>query len=173
VTAVTHTVAMGARHRLSPAFLAGLLAGGVGALSSVGTELALGVHFPLLTDTAFSAFIAGLAGGLLYAVLVAMVRRPVALLWILTLGAATVDSLLIALLPLPAGPGLRAGMPFDGLVIPIEQIGALVSLGRFGTAHFPATYLPADMLLHYIPALAVAVLVPRWAASSTAGNANA
>jgi hypothetical protein len=155
-----------ARSALSPALRAGLVAGGVGALSSVGAELVLGVRFPLLSDTAMSAFLAGLGGGLLYAVLVVITRRPISALWWLTLGIATVDSLLIALLPLPAGPGLGAGTPFDGLVIPIEQMGALLGLGHFGTTHFPTAYLPADAVLHFIPALAVAGLVPRWATRS-------
>lgn len=154
---------MKARQRLNTALVAGLGAGVVGALSSVGAELSLGVRFPLLTDTALSAFFAGLAGGLLYAFLIGITRRPVSVLWIMSLGIATVDSLLIALLPLPAGPGLRVGAPIDGLIIPIEQLGALLGVGHFGTTHFPTTYLPADTLLHYIPALAVAVLVPRWA----------
>jgi hypothetical protein len=163
VTDVMQTEDMKARQRVNTALVAGLGAGVVGALSSVGAELVLNVPFPLLTDTAVSAFLAGLAGGLLYAVLIRIVRRPVSLLWILTLGIATVDSLLIALLPLPAGQGLQAGTPFDGLMIPIAQLGALLGVGHFGTTHFPAMYLPADTVLHYIPALAVAVLVPRWA----------
>jgi hypothetical protein len=154
---------MDARSRLSGALVAGLGAGIAGAAASVAAELALSVRFPLPADTASSAFFAGLAGALLYAVLIGNVRRPVSILWILSLGIATVDSLLIALLPLPAGPALPGGLPIDGLVIPIEQIGALLGVFHFTPTHFPAAYLPADMLLHYIPALAVAALVPRWA----------
>ena len=159
-----HVQRRDARPRLNVALAlaAGLGAGIVGAAGSVAAELALGVRFPPPTDTAWSAFFAGLAGGLLYAVLVGSVRRPVSILWILSLGIATVDNLLIALLPLPVGPGLQGGVPIDGLIIPIEQLGALLGIWHFGPTHFPVTYLPADMLLHYIPALAVAVLVPRW-----------
>lgn len=160
VTDVTQAEAMHARRRLSMALVAGLGTGVVGALGSVVAQLGLGVRFPLLSDTAWSAFFAGPAGGLLYAVLVGAVRRPVSVLWILSLGIATLDSLLIALLPLPAGPGLKVGIPIDGLIIPIEQLGALLGFGRLGTTHFPVMLLPADTLLHYIPALAVAVLVP-------------
>lgn len=155
--------ALKAQQKLGTTLAAGLGAGIVGAVSSVGAQLALGVRFPLLPDTALSAFFAGLAGGLVYAVLVGVVSRPVAVLWILSLGIATVDNLLIALLPLPAGPGLNVGIPIDGLIIPLEQLGALLGLGHFGTTHFPLMYLPADTLLHYIPALSVAALVPRWA----------
>ena len=154
-----------ARPRLNVALAAGLGAGIVAAAASVAAEFALGVRFPLPADTALSAFFASLAGGLLYAVLVETVRRPVFMLWILSLGIATLDNLLIVLLPLPAGPGLR-GAPIDGLIIPIEQLGALLGIWHFGPAHFPAAYLPADILLHYIPALAVAVFVPRWAKAS-------
>jgi hypothetical protein len=150
------------RFHVALALAAGLGAGLVGAAGSVAAELALGVRFPPPADTAWSAFFAGLSGGLLYAVLVESVRRPVSILWILSLGIATVDNLLIALLPLPAGPGLQVGVPIDGLIIPIEQLGALLGIWHFAPAHLPVTYLPADMLLHYIPALAVAVLVPRW-----------
>jgi hypothetical protein len=160
---MTQPKPMKVQQRLSMAMGAGLGAGVVGALVSVVAQLGLGVRFPLPPETAFSAFFAGLAGGLLYAMLVGVVRRPVSVLWILSLGIATFDSLLITLLPLPAGPGLNIGLPIDGLIIPIEQLGALLGLGHFGTTYFPATYLPADTLLHYIPALAVVVLVPRLA----------
>jgi hypothetical protein len=157
-----HVQALDTRSRLSMAVVAGLGAGLAGAAASVIAEAALGVPFPLPADTAVSSFVAGMGGGLLYAALVGNVRRPVPWLWILTLGIATVDSLLIALLPLPAGPGLQ-GPPLDGLIIPIEQIGALLGIWRFGPTHFPAAYLPADALLHYLPAIIVAILVPRWA----------
>ena len=160
--------ALDTRQRLSMALVAGLGAGVVGAVGSVATQLGLGVRFPLLPDTASSAFFAGLAGGLLYAVLVGMVRRPVSALWILSLGIAMLDSLLIVLLPLPAGPTLKVGVPIDGLITPIEQIGALLGVGHFATVHFPVSYLPADTLLHFIPAVAVALLVPRWAKASSA-----
>lgn len=159
------------QQRLSAALLAGLGAGLAGAAAAVAAELALSVRFPLPADTAVSAFFAGVAGGLLYGILVGSVRRPVSVLWALSLGFATVESLLIAFLPLPAGPGLQVGLPIDGLIIPIEQIGALLGVWHFGPTHFPAAYLPADVLLHYLPAIAVAVLVPRWVRSHTAAAA--
>lgn len=165
-----HVQAIDARSRLSMAVVAGLGAGLAGATASVIAEVALGVRFPLPADTAVSSFVAGMGGGLVYAALVGNVRRPVSVLWILSLGIATVDSLLIALLPLPAGPGLQ-GAPIDGLIIPIEQIGALLGIWQFGPTHFPASYLPADALLHYLPAIAVAVLVPRWAGHRAAQSA--
>ncbi len=155
--------AIEARPRLSTGLVAGFVAGIVGGLGSIVAGWALRVSFPPLSDTAWSAFFAGLVGGPLYIVLVGAVRRPASVLWALTLGVATVDSLLIAVLPLPAGPGPAVGIPIQGLIIPVAQLGALLGLGHFGTTHFPVTYLPADAVLHYIPAVAVAVLVPRWA----------
>ena len=153
--------AMEARPRPSMALVAGFAAGTIGALGTLVAAWALGVSFPSPPDAASSAFFAGLVGGPLYAILAGVVRRPASVLWALSLGVATVDSLLIALLPLPAGPDV--GLPIDGLIIPIAQLGALLGVGHFGTTHFPPAYLPADTLLHYIPALAVAALVPRWA----------
>lgn len=135
-----HVQALDAQRRLSAALVTGFGAGLAGAAAAVAAELALSVRFPLPADTAVPAFFAGVAGGLLYAVLVGNVRRPVSVLWVLSLGFATVDSLLIALLPLPAGPGLQGGLPIDGLIIPIEQIGAL-----FGVRHFRTDTLPCGV----------------------------
>jgi hypothetical protein len=101
--------------------------------------------------------------GLLYALLGRLVRRPAAALWALSLAIATVDSLLIAMFPLPAGHGIHAGIPIDGLIVPVRQLAALVGVGRFGGRHFPAAFLPADTVLHFIPAVAVGLFVPRWA----------
>ena len=140
--------------------LAGIGAGMVAALATAAAELAMGVHIPPVKESALSAFFAALAGGLLYAALFETVRRPVTALWIASLGIATVDSLLVALLPMPAGRGFDIGIPIDGLIVPLRQLAALVGLGHFGSRHFPATLLPADTVLHYIPALTVALLVP-------------
>ena len=160
---MTHAETMKAQQPRNMALVAGFGAGIVGALGSALAQLTLGVRFPLLPDTVWSAFLAGLAGGVLCAILVGVVRRPASVLWILSLATATLNSLLIALLPLPAGPGLQVGIPIDGLIIPVEQLGALLGFGHFGTTHFPVMYLAADTVLHYIPAVAVGVLVPRWA----------
>jgi hypothetical protein len=141
---------------------AGIGAGVVAAVGSVGVQLAAGVRIAPLPEIAWSAFVAGLAGGLLYWVLAHVVRRPIPALWGVSLGIATLDNVLIALLPLPGGHEPHLGIPIDGLVIPLRQMGALAGLGHFGARFFPAAKLPADIIMHYVPAVAVAMLVPWW-----------
>jgi hypothetical protein len=109
--------------------------------------------------------VAGALGGLLYGWLSRISRRPVAALWVITLVVATIDSLLIAALPLPVGPNPSTGIPIVGLVVPIRQLFALVGIGRLGTHHFPAAYIAADTGTHYVTAAAVSLLVPSWARS--------
>jgi len=157
----------GARVDLT-SLVAGTVAGAVAAAASVGVQLAMGVRYPEAPETAWSAFVAGIAGGLLYAVLVRLVRHPARALWAASLGIATLDSLLIIALPLPAGHGPHLGIPIEGLVVPLRQMAALVGLGHLGARHFPAALLPADTVLHYIPAAAVAALVP-WLAGTRRG----
>jgi hypothetical protein len=140
--------------------VAGVGAGLAAALGSVGLQLVTGVHIAPLPEVAWSAFVAGIAGGLLYGVLVRVARRPILALWVVSLGIATLDNLLIALLPLPGGHEPHLGIPIDGLLIPLRQMGALAGFGHFAARFFPAGKLPADMLMHYVPAVAVAALVP-------------
>jgi hypothetical protein len=83
---------------------------------------------------------------------------------VVSLGIATLDNLLIALLPLPGGHEPHLGIPIDGLLIPLRQMAALAGFGHFATRFFPVWKLPADMLMHYVPAVAVAALVP-WLAA--------
>jgi hypothetical protein len=139
---------------------AGIGAGMVAALGSVGLQLATGVRIAPLPEIAWSAFVAGIAGGLLYWVLARVVRRPVLALWGVSLGIATLDNLLIALLPLPGGHEPHFGIPIDGLVVPLRQMAALAGFGHFGAGYFPVAKLPADVVMHYVPAVAVAALVP-------------
>jgi hypothetical protein len=144
----------------STAVVAGMIAGLVSASASVGAQLFLAARLPEINETAWSAFVAGIAGGMLYYALVRLVRQPGRALWALSLGIATVDSALIIFLPLPAGHGPHLGIPIDGLIVPIRQMAALAGMGHLGARHFPSAYLPADTVLHYIPAVAVASLVP-------------
>ena len=60
---------------------AGIGAGIVAPLGTVGVQLATGVRVAPLPEIAWSAFVAGIAGGLLYWVLARVVRRPVLALW--------------------------------------------------------------------------------------------
>ena len=139
---------------------AGVVAGALAALLSAGAQLLMGARVPDLNETAWSAFAAGAAGGLLYYALLRFVRRPVDTLWAVSLAIATADSLLIALLPLPAGHGPHLAIPVDGLVVPVRQMAALAGLGHLGTRHFPGRFLAADTVLHYIPAAVVGTVVP-------------
>src|SRR5437879_11862888 len=95
---------------------AGIGAGAVAAVGSIGIQLATGVHIASLPEVAWSAFVAGIAGGLLYWVLAHVVRRPIPALWGVSLGIASLDNLLIALLPLPAGDEPPPGVPLDSLL---------------------------------------------------------
>jgi hypothetical protein len=152
--------------RRESAFLAaGIGAGTLAALGSVGLQLAMGVRIAPLPEIAWSAFVAGIAGGLLYRALAQVAARPILALWVVSLGIATLDNLLIAFLPLPGGREPHLGIPIDGILVPLRQMAALAGLGHFGARFFPAGKLPADMLMHYVPAVAVAVLVPWWAGS--------
>src|SRR5437879_1577184 len=141
---------------------AGIGAGVVAAVGSMGIQLATGVHIASLREVAWSAFVAGIAGGLLYWVLAHVVRHPIPALWGVSLGIATLDNLLIAFLPLPGGHEPRLGIPIDGLMIPLRQMAALAGFGHFGARFFPVAKLPADIIMHYVPAVAVAMLVPWW-----------
>lgn len=62
---------------------------------SVVLEIATFALVPPRVATLWSAFVAGILGGLLYGGLCRMARRPVVALWAITLVIATIDSLLI------------------------------------------------------------------------------
>ena len=142
---------------------AGALAGVVPAVVSVVLEIATFAHVPLRVATLWSAFVAGILGGLLYGGLCRMARRPVVALWAITLVIATIDSLLIATLPGASGRSPSVGIPISGLMTPFRQFRALARVGHLGTRHFPGAYLAVATMTHYITA--VALLVPRWAKS--------
>jgi hypothetical protein len=140
--------------------LAGAVAGLVAAVISAIVRVVFHAVLPPLIPTMGSAFVAGLVGGLLYVGLTRLLDYPGWALWILGLLLATVDSILVALLPAAAGPAPRYLFPIAGLMFPIRQIAALVGLGQFGTGRFPAQYLFANTVIHYVTAAAVALVVP-------------
>jgi hypothetical protein len=146
--------------------LAGAGAGIVAALACVVLVLVLR-EAPPPTYTAWSAFVAGVLGGVVYAWMSRVVSRPALALWIISLGLATVDSLMIIALPLPAGPAPKIGIPAAGLIVPIRQAAALVGMGQFSDRHFPAAFLVNVTIIHYVTAVAVALLVPWWARRRT------
>jgi len=142
--------------------LAGVGAGVVAALAGLAVGAVMRASIPPPFFVAWSAFAAGVLGGLLYAWLSRLLDRPAPALWIITLALATIDSALIAFLPMPAGAS-PVRLPIVGLIVPLRQIAALVGIGRLGERHFPAANLAADTLMHYTTAVAVALLVPAWA----------
>lgn len=140
--------------------LAGIGAGAVAAVACVGVEIALHARLPPRVPTLWSAFVAGILGGLLYGWLTRVVRRPVAALWAIALVVATIDSLLIAALPPASGRGPSTGVPIVGLVAPLRQLLVLVGIGHFSERRFPASSLLAFTATHYITAVSVSLLVP-------------
>ena len=80
----------------------------------------------------------------------------------ITLALAAVDSLLIYFVPLPDVIETPPHLPIYGLLVPLRMIGALVGIGRFGQDHFPSASIPQDIAVHFVTALAVALLVPWW-----------
>jgi len=144
--------------------LAGLGAGIVAAAATVATSL-IGGRVPPPVPAAWSALVAGVVGGLLYVWLTRVASRPTTALWVIALVLATIDSLLITLLPLPSGSVILFGAPIIGLMVPIKQVLALVGLGHFGARHFPARFLATDAAMHYVTAAVVSLLVPWWAGS--------
>jgi hypothetical protein len=141
--------------------LAGVGAGIVAGAATMGVSL-IGGRVPPPMAAGWSALVAGAAGGLLYVWLTRVSSRPATALWIITLVIATIDTLLIALVPLPSGRGTVLGLPVYGLVVPIKQLLAFVGLAHFSARHFPARFLPTDAAMHYVCAVVVSLLVPRW-----------
>jgi hypothetical protein len=140
--------------------LAGAVAGILAAVASAIIRAVFHATLPPLIPTIGSAFVAGLVGGLLYAGLTRFLDCPVGALWILVLLLATVDSILVAILPVAAGRTPPFLFPLAGLIFPIRQLTALTGLGQFGTGRFPAQFLFANTVIHYVTAVSVAFVVP-------------
>ena len=143
--------------------LAGVGAGIVAAVACLAVNAVFRTRIPPADATAWSAFVAGVLGGILYAWLSRITSRPTLTLWIVTLALATIDSILIITQPFPAGAGPLFGIPVWGLIVPLKQAEALLGIGHFTNEHFPARYLVSDTLRHYATAVAVSIVVPWWA----------
>src|SRR5207302_6393190 len=114
--------------------LAGVGAGVVAALAGLAVGAAMRASIPPPLFVAWSAFAAGVLGGLLYAWLSRLLNRPAPAFWIITLALATIDSALIAFLPMPAVAS-PVRLPIVGLIVPLRQLAALVGIGRLGERH--------------------------------------
>ena len=141
--------------------LAGIGAGLVAAVACVLLARITHARIPPVQPTFGSASIGGVLGGLVFAAWSRVVSRPVMALWITTLALATGISVAIATLPFPAAR-MQLPIQIPGLLVPLQQLAALVGLGRFGTVRFPAQFLPVTIGMHYLTAVAVSLLVPRW-----------
>ena len=157
---------------MTPARDARVVGWGRGLLAGIGAGLVAGVACVLLarvTHTRIppvqpsfdSAFVGGILGGLAFAAWSRVVGRPVMALWVTTLVLATAISIAVAALPFPA-VRVQLPIPIPGLLVPFQQFGALLGFGRFGTARFPAQFLPVTITMHYLTAVVVSLLVPRW-----------
>ena len=143
--------------------LAGAKAGVAAALATVLAGALMRARLPPALPAAGSAFVAGLLGGLLYAWLSRIVSHPRLVFWLVTLSLATIDTIFIATLTLPDTIETPPGVPIYGLLVPLRQLAALLGIGRLGQQHFPRAFLPADAVMHYVTATAIALLVPLWA----------
>lgn len=65
--------------------------------------------------------------------------------------------------PGASGRNPNLGIPLSGLVTPVRQLLAIVGVGHLGTRRYPQAYLPVVTIIHYVAAVAVAILVPWWA----------
>src|SRR5690242_6723873 len=119
------------------AVLAGAGAGRAAALACVAVEVVFRARVPPPTYAAWSAFAAGVMGGIVYAGMSQLVSRPARALLGISLVLATIDSLMIITLPFPAGPNPKIGIPIVGLIVPIRQAAALVGMGRLSNRHYP------------------------------------
>jgi hypothetical protein len=147
--------------------LAGVGAGIVAAVACLAVNAVFRARIPPADATAWSAFVSGVLGGLLYAWLSRITSRPALTLWIVTLVLATIDSILIITQPFPVGAGPLFGIPIWGLMVPLKQAAALAGIGHFTDQRYPSNYLVSTTLLHYVTAVVVAILVPLWARRKT------
>jgi hypothetical protein len=147
-----------------PAALAAGVAAGIAAgLIDVALQLLTRSHIPPIQATFGSSVLAGALAGLVYAAWTRISPRPVAALWLTSLLIATIDTVVISMLPFPtAGRHLGLG-PIAGIVTPLLQILALFGIGGFGREHLPASFFAIFATVHYVTAIVVSALIPVFA----------
>jgi hypothetical protein len=150
------------------ALAAGIGAGIVAGLVNLAILTLTHSHIPPLRATFWSSGLAGALGGLVYAMWTRVSPRPVAALWLTSLLVATIDTIVIFMLPFPtAGRHLGLGA-IAGIVTPLLQILALFGIGGFGRGHMPASFLGIYLAVHYIPAIVISALIPVFARPKSA-----
>ena|GEM_PF-1077827 len=149
------------------ALAAGTAAGIASGLINLGLLLLTHSHIPPLRATVGSCVLAGAFAGLVYAMWTRISTRPVAALWVTSLLVATIDTVVIFMLPFPTA-GRRLGLaPLSGIVTPLLQILALAGIGGFGRGHMPASYHGIYLAVHYITAVVISALIPVFARSKS------
>jgi hypothetical protein len=150
------------------ALAAGVAAGIVAGLIDVGLQLLTRSHIPPIRATFGSGMLAGALAGLVYAAWTRISPRPVAALWLTSLLVATIDTVVISMLPFPTvGRHLGLG-PIAGIVTPLLQILALFGIGGFGREHMPASFFAIFAAVHYVTAIVVSALIPVFARPKSA-----
>lgn len=150
------------------ALTAGIGAGIVAGLLNLGILLLTHNRIPPIRGTFGSSVLAGAFGGLVYAMWTRISPRPVAALWLTSLLVATIDTIVIFVLPFPtAGRSLGLGA-IAGIVTPLLQILALFGIGGFGRGHMPTSFLGIYLAVHYIPAIVISALIPIFARPKSA-----
>jgi len=150
------------------ALAAGAGAGVVAGLVNVAVLLLSHSHIPPVRGTFGSSVVAGALGGVVYAMWTRVSPRPVAALWLTSLLIATIDTVVIFMLPFPAA-GRRLGVgEIAGIMTPLLQILALFGIGGFSRGHLPASFLGIYVVVHYLTAVVVSVLIPVFARPKTA-----
>ena len=142
------------------ALFAGIGAGTAAGLINVAVLLLIHAHVPPLRATFGSSVVAGALAGLVYAGWARISPRPVAALWLTTLLIATIDTVLLFVLPFPTS-GRHLGLgAIAGITTPLLQILALFGIGHFGRGQMPASFLGLYAVVHYLCAVVVSVLIP-------------
>ncbi|HEV2440868.1 MAG TPA: hypothetical protein VGX97_12485 [bacterium] len=152
-----------------PVALTAGIGAGVGAgLVTVALLLLTHNRIPPIQGTFGSCILAGALAGLVYAMWTRISPRPVAALWLTSLLVATIDTIVIFVLPFPtAGRQLGLGA-IAGIVTPLLQILALFGIGGLGRGHMPASFLGVYLAVHCIPAIVISALIPIFARPKSA-----
>lgn len=145
------------------AFLAGIAGGIVAAVACMAVRGILGAPFPPAQATMGSAFVAVVLGALLYAWASHVTNRPGLTLWVTSLALANLMNILVVTFPIPVSRLSPTVLPVAGLVFYLQQIGAVVGLGKFASMHASGPFVPTVIVLHYVTAVIASLLIPWWA----------
>ena len=150
------------------ALIAGIGAGAAAGLVNIGLLTLTHARIPPVVATGWSSVVAGVLGGLVYALWSRISPRPAAALWLTSLLVATIDTIVIFALPFPTA-GRHLGLaPLAGIVTPLLQILALAGIGGSSPGHMPTSFLGIYLEVHYLTAIVVSGLIPIFARPKSA-----